>query len=211
MEIEEILNASKEEIAKTLSPYFGDEEGEKLLFELNDYLEKMRRGLNYCLSKRPIALDKEAAAALRQLLEKPGELAKEVEKGKTLQSLLNISNEELEEFYQTSLKLFGEKDPLLLESVFLFLITLNPLLYPFWLGLAAAKADQNNPEEAERLYKIACKIGFSSPEPSFYFAEYLRGQGKREEAHDLYKETVKKAADKPEFLSLESEARSRLR
>src|SRR5581483_1350690 len=68
-------------------------------------------------------------------LQEPETFRKYIEEGKSLQEIIGYSDELMEEMYQAACQVFREGHHQEAEDAFLFLTTINPYVYAYWLGL----------------------------------------------------------------------------
>lgn len=173
-------------LAKLLAPHFipphhpleteemcQKRQEEALFGRFNLHTDRLKRGLTFCQAKHPFPI------------KDPQELLEPLSQGVRLTALLKITHEDLEALYQEAIALFQEGDHPLTASVFLFLTALEPLLYPFWLGLAYATFKMGDLDEADHLYKVALLLGQTSDEPRRCYLQFLQESGRKNLMHDI--------------------------
>jgi len=101
-------------------------------------------------------------------LRRPDELRKSIEEGKCLREILGYSDELMESLYQAARRVFQEGRYTEAQDAFLFLTTLNPFVYAYWLGLGMAYQYLEDFEQAILSYECASKVEPESPIPLYY-------------------------------------------
>jgi type III secretion system low calcium response chaperone LcrH/SycD len=119
---------------------------------------------------------------LRKKLKNRTWLKKELAAGKSAQDILGFSDETMEKFYNAAYSLFQNKRYLDAANAFLFLVTLNPYHYDYWLGLGAATQWCGDYEAAVDAYEMAAICELDSPVPYFHLAKCLFAMHERESA-----------------------------
>jgi len=119
-------------------------------------------------------------------LQKPGILRKYIEEGKSLQDIIGYSDDLMQKLYTTAYNIFQEGRYQESQDAFLFLTTLNPFVYGYWLGLAMSYQFLEEYEQAVLSYECAVNVEPLNPVPYYYSAccHYLLNQ-KAEALHDL--------------------------
>ncbi len=109
-------------------------------------------------------------------------LKKQFAAGKNAQQILGFSDDTMEKFYRAAYRLFENKRYLDAANAFLFLVTLNPYHYDYWLGLGAATQRCENYEGAVDAYEMAAICQLENPIPYFHLAKCLFAMHDRESA-----------------------------
>lgn len=133
-------------------------------------------------------------------------LKKQIAKGKTAQEILGFSNEAMEKFSESAFKLLEnrrEEDAL---NAFVFLVTLNPYHFRYWLGLGLASQLTQDYEAAIDAYEMAAACELENPFPYFYLAKCLFAIHDRPSALQAIELAIEYAEGKDEFLELLSQA-----
>ncbi|MDB6081815.1 MAG: sycD7 [Chlamydiia bacterium] len=134
-------------------------------------------------------------------LEKPDMLKKFIDSGKSLQEMIGYSDELMEELYQSASQVFEEGRYQESQDGFLFLTTLNPYVYAYWIGLAMSYQLLEEYEQALLAYECAAALDPESPLPYYYQAachllmnEAALAQASIDILKDLCKDSLEHAA-----------------
>jgi type III secretion system low calcium response chaperone LcrH/SycD len=125
--------------------------------------------------KEPLSSFKISKEARKRLKDKDY-LKKQLAKGKTAQQILGVSTESMQEFYEAAYHLFNKGRFEDAGNAFLFLVTLDPHNFEYWLGLGASAQMMDHIDEAIDAYEMAAYYRIESPLPYFYLARcfYLK-------------------------------------
>lgn len=102
--------------------------------------------------------------------------------GKLPQEILEFSDATMNKFYVAACRIFENKRYVDSVNAFLFLVTMNPFHYDYWIGLGAAKQHCNEYEEAIDAYEMAAICQLDNPLPYFHLAKCLFAMHDRESA-----------------------------
>jgi type III secretion system low calcium response chaperone LcrH/SycD len=91
-------------------------------------------------------------------LENKEDIQKELETGKTLQEMLQLTNEEMTKFYQIGLALFEHHHYDQSTTLFTFLTQLNPLVAGFWAGVGASQDKLGEHLQALQAFALAAEL-----------------------------------------------------
>lgn len=144
----------------------------------------------------------EAKQKLRDLKKFKQELAE----GKTAQEAIGFSNETMAKFYKAAYNLFEKKLYVDAANAFLFLVTLNPNNYEYWLGLGMNTQMCHEYESAIDAYEMAAICDIESPVPYFYLAKCLFAIHDRESALQALDLAIENASNNPEYAELKDQA-----
>ncbi len=144
---------------------------------------------------------------IRKKLEDLPQLKKELGMGKTGQDILEISDELMSKFYQAAQKLFEHEKHIDAADAFLFLVTLNPHVYEYWLGLGMTLQLLGQTEEAVDAYEMAALCKASDPVPYFYLAKCLFELHERDTTLQALELAIEYADDLPQYKELKREAK----
>lgn len=133
-------------------------------------------------------------------------LRDELGKGMTPQEVMEISDETMENLYNTASHLFESHQYADAANAFLFLISLNPHKYHYWLGLGMATQMSGDFEAAIDSYEMAAIYEVESPTPYFYLAKCLYAMHERQGAMQALEITLQYADDIPEYQELKAQA-----
>lgn len=140
-------------------------------------------------------------------LEKPDMLKKFLESGKSLQEIIGYSDELMEELYQSAAQVFEEGRYQESQDGFLFLTTINPYVYAYWIGLAMSYQLLEEYEEAILAYESAITIDTESPLPHYYKAACHLLINEVQEARAAIDIAKAKCEGKVEYIALLEKAR----
>ena len=139
-------------------------------------------------------------------LEQPETLRSFIEEGKSLQEIIGYTDELMEQLYKAAYEVFQEGRYKDAQDGFLFLTTLNPYVYAYWLGLAMSYQLMEEYEQAILAYECASSVESETPLPYYYLAGchlYLNEYDEAQESLDLLKE---KCRNRPEYKELMEKA-----
>lgn len=105
---------------------------------------------------------------IRKRLEDKKWLRREFAKGKSAQEILDVSDGEIDTFYEAACCFFEKERYEDAAKTYLFLATLNPRVHEFWLGLAMSAQMCGDFEGALAAYEIVSWDLVDLPLPYFY-------------------------------------------
>lgn len=115
----------------------------------------------------------EISKEVRQKLKDKSFLKKELSSERTVQEILGFSEETMGKLYTAACSIFEKKRYMEAADAFLFLVTLNPYHYDYWLGLGAATQHCNDYEAAIDAYEMAAICQLDCPVPYLHLAKCL--------------------------------------
>jgi type III secretion system low calcium response chaperone LcrH/SycD len=127
-------------------------------------------------------------------------------KGETIQDIVEFSEETMAKFYGAAYRLFQDKRYQEASDAFLFLATLNPHHYDYWLGLGMATQLCHDYEGAIDAYELAAIADIANPIPYFYLAKCLFAIHDRESALQALELAIETANDIEEYDELKRQA-----
>ncbi|NGX42923.1 MAG: hypothetical protein K940chlam7_01211 [Chlamydiae bacterium] len=133
-------------------------------------------------------------------------LKSELAKGKSAQEILGFSDQTMAKFYGAARHLFEVEHYTDALNAFVFLVTLNPRNYEFWLGLGMATQMCGNFEDAINAYEMAAMHNIENPVPYFYLAKCFFAIHDRENALNALDLALEYSADRIEFLDIKTQA-----
>ena len=133
-------------------------------------------------------------------------LKKELSSGKTAQEILGYSNEVVAKFYEAAIHLFERELYVDASNAFLFLVTLNPRNYEFWLGLGMCTQMCGKFEDAIDAYEMAAICEVNSPVPYFYMAKCLFAVNDHDNAIRALDLALEFSENQSEFFDLRQQA-----
>lgn len=134
-------------------------------------------------------------------------LKKELAEGKCAQEILNLSDHAMNHFYEAASLLLEHRRYEDSLNAFLFLITLNPYRYRYWLGLGRSYQFLDDYEMAINAYEMAAACEIADPMPYFYLAKCLFALHDRKSALQALDLAIEYADGIEEHAQLKKEAR----
>lgn len=141
-----------------------------------------------------------------KLKDKEGLLKEELAAGKTLQEILEASNETMAQFYKAARSLFENGKYVEAANGFLFLVIMNSHNHDYWLGLGMATQMCSDFESAINAYEMAAVYDVENPIPYFYLAKCLFAMHERQSALLALDIAIQYSDDLPEFQDLKKQA-----
>lgn len=143
---------------------------------------------------------------LREKLKDKKLMKKEFALGKTAQDIMGFSDEAMAKFYGAAHRLFDHQRYEDAGKAFLFLVTLNPFVHDYWLGVGMCAQMTGDHESAVDAYEMAAICQLDSPVPYFYLAKCLFSMHERDSAMQALALAIEYAGDQPEFYELRQQA-----
>ena len=103
-------------------------------------------------------------------LQKPTGFRDAIEHGKSLQEIIGYSDEVMQKLYELALEVFHKGRFREAADGFLFLTTLNPYVYAYWMGLGMSQQSLEEYEQAMLAYECATSADSTAPQPHYYLA-----------------------------------------
>lgn len=133
-------------------------------------------------------------------------LKKEIAKGKSAQQILQIPDEEIDSLYEVACYFFAKEKFQDAARIYLFLVTLNPRIQEFWLGLAMATQMCGDYENALEAYEMAGLDEITSPVPYFYLGKCLLALKDIENAVFAFELAIELSSNDEEFDGIKEES-----
>ncbi len=127
-------------------------------------------------------------------------------KGNTFQSIFKLSAEKVANQYDYAVRMFERKEFIEATTAFTLLVCLNPYDKRYWLGLAGAQLNCDDPLNAIHSYTLAASIDPTDPYPYFHLTSCFLAIGEREDAIISLELTVEAAKKGHEHRQLEERA-----
>lgn len=143
----------------------------------------------------------------QKLLQNKELLKDELAKGKSAQDILGFSDEAMAKFYKAAYYLFENGHYAGSTDAFLFLATLNPYNYEYWLGLGMSLQKCNQFDTAIDAYEMAAICQPDIPVPYFYLAKCFFAVHDRSNAEMAIDLALEYAGDYEEYAELKRQAR----
>lgn len=133
-------------------------------------------------------------------------LRREIEKGKSAQKILGVSDKDMQVLSQAARSLLEGGKTEAAANAFLFLATLNPKEGDYWLGLGSALIQQGDLEGARDALELSTLCGGEDPSPYLQLAKLLFGMGEREATLEALDWTLEIASHDDKYKSIREEA-----
>ncbi len=143
---------------------------------------------------------------IRDKLKNKKLLKEELALGKTAQEIMGFSDETMAKFYRAAYQLFEHRHYVDAGNAFLFLVTLNPYIHDYWLGLGMASQMCGDFEAAVDAYEMAAVYELENPVPYFYLAKCFFAIHDRDNAMQALSLAIEYAEDQPQFAELKQQA-----
>lgn len=139
-------------------------------------------------------------------LKDPELLRRKINEGKVLQEIIGYTPETMEKFYQIAYNLFQHQHYQEAGDAFIFLTTLNPYVYNYWLGLGMCEQLCNKFDGALIAYATSILIQVENPISHYHSAtcyEALNDPGNAIASLEL---AIMYAGEKPEYETIKRHA-----
>jgi|GEM_PF-1110595 len=133
-------------------------------------------------------------------------LRRDIQGGKSAQSLLGVSDKEMHALYQAARALLEGGKFEAAANAFLFLATLNPKEGDYWFGLGSALVKQGDLEGARDALELSTLCGGENPLPYFQLAKILFGLGEREATLEALDWTLEMSSHDEKYSAIREEA-----
>lgn len=133
-------------------------------------------------------------------------LRKEIESGKSAQTILGVSEKDMHLLHQAAHTLLEGGKLEAAANAFLFLATLNPKEGDYWYGLGTVLLQQGDVEGAKDALELSTLCGGENPLPYFQLAKILFGMGDREATLEALDWTLEMANHDDKYKSIREEA-----
>jgi type III secretion system low calcium response chaperone LcrH/SycD len=143
----------------------------------------------------------------QKLLQDKELLKKELNSGKSAQEIMGFSDKAMAKFYKAARYLFDNGRFAGSADAFLFLATLNPYNYEYWLGLGMSLQRCNEFESAIDAYELAAICQPDTPVPYFYLAKCFFAIHDRVNADKALDLALEYAGDIDEYAELKRQAK----
>ncbi len=137
-----------------------------------------------------------------ECLMRPDMLRQHIEEGKSLQEIIGYTDALMQQLYAGAHEIFSDGRYMEAKDSFLFLTTLNPYVFAYWLGLAFSYQMIEEYEQAILAYECAIGCDETHLETYYYKAcchSYLNCD---DEALKILKELSESCSDKTEYKEL---------
>ena len=141
----------------------------------------------------------EISPKIRRKLKDKKWLKQQLAAGHTAQEILGFADESMNKFYHAAYQLFENQRYTDAANAFLFLVTLNPYHYDYWVGLGASTQRCGDYEAAIDSYEMAAICQIENPVPYFHLAKCLFAMHDRESALQAIELALEYSEGKSEF------------
>lgn len=125
-------------------------------------------------------------------------------KGNAAQQLLGVSNEMLDRYYASAMKLLDQKQWEQARDAFLFLTFLNPCVHSFWMALGIAEQWQKHYESALLAYSMAEATDPNNPSVHANAFQCSLAIGEKEAAARFHQKALDCCGEEEEFAGLKA-------
>ena len=143
---------------------------------------------------------------VREKLKHASALKKELAAGKSFQDIVEFSSETMNKLAQSAYHLFENKRYTDAANAFLFLVTLNPHVHDYWLGLGMSAQMCHDYEAAIDAYEMAAVSEVTNPIPYFYLAKCLFAVHERESTLQALELAIEYSDDIEEYAEMKRQA-----
>lgn len=150
----------------------------------------------------------EIAKQIKKKLCDKSRLKQEITSGKCIQEILGFTEETMGKFYTAALRIFEKQNYVDAGNGFLFLVTLNPYHYDYWLGLGASTQHCNDYEAAVDAYEMAAICQIENPVPYFHLAKCLFAMHDRTSALQAIELALEYSENQDEYEELHRQAKA---
>lgn len=144
----------------------------------------------------------------REILNDPKKLQEQLSSGKTFQEVLGFTNEAMSQFYLAARRLFEKQKYEEAADAFLFLTTMNPFVYHYWMGLGMSEQLIDEPFAALMAYNMAINIDKTNPIPHYHSASCYAVLHDRQSAMVCLDDAIHAAGDHEHYVEIKKQAQS---
>jgi len=152
------------------------------------------------MSKNPELTPKEIEALSEQTL------ARMINENKTLQEVLNVDQDILEEMYSLAYSHYMQGKYQDAYNLFYFIHLTAPTNYKFTFGFASCCHQLQMYNDAVVLFAAALEISQEDPTPLFYMADSFEKLGMTEESKGCFEALIKLCGEREEFKALKEQS-----
>lgn len=149
----------------------------------------------------------ELTTDVRKKLKNKRYLQRELASGRSAQEILEFEDHSMAKFYAAACLLFDHGKYEDAANAFLFLITLNPQNFDYWLGLGMSAQMDEKIDEAVDAYEMAAYLQLDSPAPYFYLAKCYFAMHDRESALEAIDLAIEYSGNHREYRELKQLAK----
>ncbi len=130
-------------------------------------------------------------------------------KSETLQEAFEVTGREMEELYKEGFDHYQTDRYTDSGTVFRWLVTLNPFMIKYWMGLAASQQLLNQDEKALHSYAVAAFLDPESPMPHYHAYECYESLNNKEDAKKALDLAYKRCLSNAEYEHMKPEIESK--
>lgn len=139
------------------------------------------------------------------------ELEEEIRKGRTLQDIVQFTNEELINFYKVGLEMYNKQSYREASNIFLLLTQLNTKIAAFWSALGGAEEKCGELQEAMMVYLLAAELEVDTLAPYLHGAKCLLLLHRPEDAQKVLNRALERAEENQSLRQLKNKAQEMLK
>lgn len=143
---------------------------------------------------------------IKEKIQNPLVIKNELKEGKTVQEIIEFSDETMIKFCNAAYLLFEHKKYREAADAFIFLTVLNAHHCEYWLGLGMATQFCQEYESAIDAYELAAMCDVSNPVPYFYLAKCLFAIHDHESALEALDLVIEMADEEEEYAEIKQQA-----
>lgn len=181
----------------------------KIHHSLEGYLEIINHAATV-LKTEGFKFDSKNLKPLELLMNDREVLKTRLEKGETLQNVLQIHSDDLLKMYDVVLALFERHSYKECLDVLVFLTQLSPTVDCFWVAFATCCEKLEKTQEASWGWIIAAELSEESVESYFHAARLLKILHKTQEAEHVLKRALTRIQESQKFANQENRAKELL-
>ncbi len=148
----------------------------------------------------------ELSAQTIKKLRDPSTLKGELESGKKIQEILGFSPEAMSSMYRSAHHFFTERKYEDSSKAFLFLSTLDPGNFDYWMGLGMSVQLCGDYEGGIDAYEMAAFLDVENPVSYFYLSKCFFAMHDRENAKQALEMAIEYSSGNPEYSELRQHA-----
>lgn len=152
----------------------------------------------------------EIAPQILELIKDKESLSIKLKEGKSLGEALGLSSQAAALLYRSARDLFTEHAYPEATKSFLFLTTIDPDNFDYWIGLGMSTQMCGDYEGGIDAYEMAAFLNVENPISYFYLSKCFFAVHDRENAKRALEMAIENSGDNPEYDSLKAQAQAAL-
>lgn len=204
--------AAKERANRTLETdaHFSARLRKQMHHSLHELKKHFQHGITILKKHKKWPQD-ERFEKVAEFLHDESKLNEEISQGKTIQELMQLTDEELVTFYTDGWESYQRESYKEAADVFLFLSIINPKVGSFWSALGAAEEKQGKLQDAVNAYIFAAELETQTLSPYIHGAKCLFLLHKNEEAKKVLHRAIERAEEEPHLKEYKKTAEQMLK